>query len=247
MISSVRPREKLRVTLCLNKFSLVKNENITFKINCAEESYKDLLESYFISIYPANKLISHGLDHHRRVWKYAKEMLHHIEKNNSFDQEFINKLHIACYLHDIGMTIDTGEKHGYHSRKICRKFLKENNLKESDYQDLLSAIENHADKEYSNSKDQNLLLTILSVADDLDAFGETGISRYLEIYKERGIQPHLIATAILGNARKRFENFEKCFSKYPELVEKHRERYLVLDNYFKNNYLTTDLHGFTRS
>jgi hypothetical protein len=31
------------------------------------------------------------------------------------------------------------------------------------------------------------MLTILSVADDLDAFGYIGIYRYIEIYLERGI------------------------------------------------------------
>ena len=34
-----------------------------------------------------------------------------------------------------------------------------------------------------------IFCTILSVADDLDAFGFTGIYRYLEIYLTRGINP----------------------------------------------------------
>ena len=248
MISSVRLREKLRGTLCLNIFSLVKNVNITVKIHCAEETYEGLLESYFVSIYPADKLISHGLEHHRRVWEYAKELLQYIDnKDYTINKLFAQKLLIGCYLHDIGMTIDTGERHGRYSREICRKFLKENNLDESDYQDLLKAIENHDNKGYSDNETGDDLQIILSVADDLDAFGETGISRYLEIYQERGIEKHQIGTAVRDNANKRFENFNRLFSNYPDLIARHRGRFLVLDNYFKNNYLTTDLHGSTRS
>ena len=38
----------------------------------------------------------------------------------------------------------------------------------------------------------NDLLTILSVSDDLDAFGYIGIYRYTEIYLTRGIDPEKI-------------------------------------------------------
>jgi HD superfamily phosphodiesterase len=203
-------------------------------IKNSEEAFIPLLENFFKKNYSKDKLISHGLDHHRRVWDYAKELLCYREKDgNEFDLMFTQKLLIACYLHDIGMSIDTGVKHGHHSRALCIKFLREQNLDESDYEDLLSAIEYHDNKEYPGIKDQDLLLTILSVADDLDAFGETGISRYLEIYNERGIDTVCLGKTIRDNARKRFENFEKNFRKYPALVEKHRKRYLVLDIYFK--------------
>lgn len=210
-------------------------KNLKDRINSSEELYRAPLENFFVSIYPKNKLTSHGLEHHRRVWEYAKELLNYIENENSFDLIFINKLLIACYLHDIGMSVDTGIKHGKHSRDLCSEFLKEQNLDEYDYQDLLSAIENHDDKEYSGSEDKDLLLTILSVADDLDAFGKEGISRYLEIYRERGVEPYLIALSVRDNARKRFGNFQRCFGIYPGLVSKHRDRYLILDNYFKEN------------
>jgi len=113
-------------------------------------------------------------------------------------------------------------------------------MKAADYQDLLSAIENHDNKDYDDPGNNDLLLTILSVADDLDAFGETGISRYLEIYQERGVEKFMVGQAIRENARKRFKNFERLYRKYPELIEKHRKRFLILDTFFKNNYLTTE-------
>jgi HD superfamily phosphodiesterase len=215
--------------------------NLTDKISSAEKIYKDLLESFFTSVYPPEALPSHNIAHHRRVWGYAKELLQYTDnKENTYKDTFIQKLLIVCHLHDIGMSVDSGIKHGQHSRELCIRFLKEHHLEETDYKDVLSAIENHDNKDYDNSIVQDQLQTILSVADDLDAFGETGIYRYLEIYLERGIDKQLISTAIRDNARKRFENFEKVFGNNPELIKKHRERYLVLDNYFKNNYLITE-------
>ena len=214
----------------------MKKSGIDKKISLSEDTYKDLLEDYFTSVYPAGKLPSHGLEHHHRVWEYAKELLHYIEKDHSIDQIFIDKLLIACYLHDIGMSVNTGERHGRYSKDICKKFLVEQNLDENDYKDLLSAIENHDNKEYSGSEKKDLLLTVLSAADDLDAFGEKGISRYLEIYRTRGIEPYRIASSIRDNASKRFENFQRHFGKYPDLVAKHRKRYLLLYNYFNENH-----------
>ena len=210
-------------------------------INTAEEAFLQSLEEFFTSIYNEERLISHGLGHHCRVWENAKELLQCVEyKENTFNQLFIQKLLMACFLHDIGMSIESGIKHGHHSREFCNRFLKEQNMKAADYQDLLSAIENHDNKDYDDPGNNDLLLTILSVADDLDAFGETGISRYLEIYQERGVEKFMVGQAIRENARKRFKNFERLYHKYPELIEKHRKRFLILDTFFKNNHLTTE-------
>ena len=43
---------------------------------------------------------------------------------------------------------------------------------------------------------------MLSVADDLDAFGFTGIYRYSEIYLMRGINPNQLGHLIIENAAK---------------------------------------------
>jgi HD superfamily phosphodiesterase len=201
-------------------------------IDTSEKALIKLLETFFKKYYNENKLPSHGLEHHRRVWQYAKELLHYIEKDYSIDGTFINKLLIACYLHDTGMSVDTGERHGRYSMDICKKFLVEQNMDEHHYQDLLSAIENHDDKEYPGSGNEDLLLTILSAADDLDAFGEMGITRYIEIYRVRGMEDNNLAKAVLENAGKRFANFERLFSHYPELIKKHRIRYKMLHDFF---------------
>ncbi len=87
------------------------------------------------------KLWSHDLSHHRRVWDYAKELLPYA---GDTDQFFIEKLLIACYLHDIGMSIDPGEKHGIRSRMICELFLKENKIFTRPFFDPLSSLKAYA-------------------------------------------------------------------------------------------------------
>jgi len=132
------------------------------------------------------------------------------------------------------MATDTGTKHGIYSRKKCSRFLKENDLKESDFGDLLHAVENHDDKEYSDLSGNSILLTILSVADDLDAFGYTGICRYLEIYLLRGTSPAEIGYKILCNARCRFDNFTNLVSVKNDFVNNQLKRFNILGQFFTN-------------
>jgi HD superfamily phosphodiesterase len=195
----------------------------------AEKKYLALLGSFFKGKWGETKLWSHDLDHHRRVWEYAKELLQYTD---SPDQLFIEKLLIASYLHDIGMVHDQGERHGVQSRKFCEEFLEENKINPADYADLLEAIENHDNKEYKEDQQDNRLLLCLTVADDLDAFDEAGIERYREIYLARGIKPENIGRLIIENSAKRFTNFEKTFSAFPELIDKHRRRYNILNSFY---------------
>lgn len=210
--------------------------NLTVTIESAELRFKQIVEDFFISIYDDKSLSSHGIDHHRRVWSYAKELLPLVvgQQPDSISQ-IPSKLIIACYLHDIGMSVDPGIRHGHHSRDLCIQFLTNNHLPENEYQDVLEAIENHDKKNYTGNTSVNDLLAILSVADDLDAFGFTGIFRYSEIYLTRGINPEEIEHLIKDNAGKRFDNFVKIFGGSDELVQKHKKRFDILDNFF-NEY-----------
>ena len=100
-------------------------------IEFAEHKYKKILEDFFITIYDEKKFSSHGIDHHRRVWIYAKELVK--IRNDSDPPEYPDlesKLIIACYLHDIGMAINTGENHGRYSMDLCIRFLSNNHLPE---------------------------------------------------------------------------------------------------------------------
>jgi hypothetical protein len=202
-------------------------------INSAENQYKQILEEFFISVYNERHLSSHGIDHHRRVWNYSREILIAIPLDNTPELlRLPSDLLIACFMHDIGMSVDTGLKHGKHSRDICSRFLKENMLSANDFTEVLEAIEYHDNKEYSANDFKNKLLTILSVADDLDAFGCTGIYRYSEIYLTREIGFDKMGYMIRENARKRYDNFIRTFGTYDELVVKHWERYFLLDMFF---------------
>jgi hypothetical protein len=202
-------------------------------IESAEEKYKQILEDFFISVYPENHLSSHGIDHHRRVWKYTRDLIRLIpSKSNGQITRFASEAIIACYLHDIGMAFDPGPKHGKLSRDLCGKFFTDYKIPEKDWTEVLDAIENHDNKDYTSNHSGNELLTVLSVADDLDAFGCIGIFRYTEIYLAREIGFGAIGNMIRENARKRYDNFIKTFGSVDELVIKHWERYYLLDMFF---------------
>jgi len=201
-------------------------------ITAAEIRYKPLLEDFFIKKWGSTILYSHDIDHHRRVWKYARELLL-ITVPDDLPPE---KLLMASYLHDLGMATDRSERHGPAGMELCKAFLAGNNMDIAIYSDVMEAIENHDDKEYKNlASDKSSLLKILSAADDLDAFGFIGVYRYIEIYLARGITPIMISSEIARNAASRFANFETCFGDYPSLVEKHKPRYLILNGLMTHN------------
>ena len=207
--------------------------NLPGSIKSAELKFKQILEDFFISIYDDNSLISHGIDHHKRVWNYSKELLQsRLKEFHSSSPQLPEKLIIACYLHDIGMSIEAGVVHGKYSRSLCDRFLKANNLQTENYQDVLEAIEYHDKKDYTPGTFASEILSVLSVADDLDAVGFTGIFRYSEIYLLRGIKTEEIGHLVKANAARRFDNFKKTFGYDNDLVQMHEKRYKILDDYF---------------
>jgi hypothetical protein len=207
--------------------------NLTKGLESAELVFKQNLEEFFVSVYDEKNLFSHGIDHHRRVWSYAKDLLRYpLRQYKGKPVCHPHELIIACYLHDIGMVIEPGPKHGIHSKELCKQFLKKFNLPEKDYKNVLDTIEFHDGKEYKFEKGRNDLFTVLSVADDLDAFGFIGIYRYSEIYLIRGISPHQIGYLILENAERRFANFDKIFGAQNNYLPDHLKRYEILKNFF---------------
>ena len=129
---------------------------------------------------------------------------------------------------------------------FCRRFLEENNLDLELFKDLLSVVENHDDKEYFNKvKGKPVdLFTILSVSDDLDAFGITGIYRYSEIYLSRGINNKELGSLILENVAKRYQYFNNSFSFDNELLEKHTIRYNLVMDFFSEFNQTSKSGNF---
>jgi hypothetical protein len=208
--------------------------NPTVSTESAEHRFQQVLEDFFISGYDEKSLPSHGLYHHRRVWDYVKELIN-LPLFYEAGTKLADKLIIASYLHDMGMSLEKGLRHGRHSRDLCMKFLSTNNLNTDDYIDVLEAIENHDRKDYPENAIAGELLKILSLADDMDAFGFTGIYRYAEIYITRGMRPETIGYNIRENALKRFNNFEEAIGLNKEFLQRHKERYQLLDNFF-NEY-----------
>jgi hypothetical protein len=227
--------------------------NLTALVESAELRLKQVLEDFFVSLYDEKNLISHGIDHHRRVWNYAKELLTtRLIQSKLRPACDPSKLIIACYLHDIGMSVEPGPRHGILSRELCHQFLKKYNLPEYLYEDVLDTIENHDRKDYTSKSGSKDLLTVLSVADDLDAFGFTGIYRYSEIYLTRGINQAQLGHLILENAEMRFKNFEDIYGFQNFYVKFHRKRYGILTDFFRQynkqidtyNFLTNEPEGY---
>ena len=207
--------------------------NLTVAIESAELKYRQILEDFFVSAYTENKLPSHGIDHHRRVWRYAKELLL-LPGSNKIFPSGLNpaKLIIACYLHDAGMSAFPGPRHGRESRKLCQKFLKINRLARLEDNELLDAIEYHDIKEYKVTPEKNDILKILSMADDLDAYGHIGIYRYSEVNIIRGTDPAVMGDAIIDNARKRFNYFQQILGSGNDFVSSNKGRLDILTAFF---------------
>lgn len=215
-------------------------------IQAVEKSLKQSIETFFLSAYPSSHLVSHGLEHHRRVWKYAKDLIMNTQlMKEAGDIMFIYNALIACYFHDIGMAEDPGTKHGSLGKKLCTDFLNMHNLNVSGFRIALEAIEYHDDKEYIFHPGDNKVLEILSVADDLDAFGITGIYRYTEIYLKRGISFGDIGFMIIKNALSRFENLEKRSWLSEEFLRRHRDRYNYLIDFFREYNSQLDSYNFS--
>ncbi|NLV18094.1 MAG: HD domain-containing protein [Bacteroidetes bacterium] len=190
------------------------------------------LEEFFLLTWGDTDLPSHDLEHHRRVWQYAVEVLAYGDKE-LHEPMFIRQLIIAVFLHDLGMQSDQRERHGYQSREMAKTFLIRNDMDPDNYENVLFAIENHDNKKYRYKDKENTLLKILSIADDLDAFGKKGIERYMEIYHARGIPEECIGPAVLENAKARFDNFRLFSEQKPSLYMKHKKRYHILRRFFE--------------
>ncbi len=202
-------------------------------IEVSEKNYLHLLEYFFAGEWKDTFLPSHDIDHHRRVWKYACELMASGPPSDTAAlSDMVSKTLIACYLHDCGMSVNQGPEHGFHSRILAEKFFRLNNIPESFFSDILPVIENHDKKDYNTDNNPFPTASVLAVADDLDAFGFTGIYRYSEIYLARGVPYDSLGDMVLENASKRFDNLIRLFGCHTQLVRKHEDRFLILKDFF---------------
>lgn len=208
--------------------------DLSSDISIAETLYRDKLELYLGEIFRDVKIDSHGPEHHSRVWRNAKELLSYQQLAARFTgRTDALKILIGVYLHDSGMAIDPGPRHGLHSRSFCEKFLEQNKLERQEFSDLLDAIENHDKKDYKASATGNALLDIINIADDLDAFGYIGIYRYLEIYLIRGTDYRDVGKMIITNVNSRFSNLVSIIDGIPSLVKQISPRVDVIISFFE--------------
>ncbi len=205
-------------------------------IKIAEEKWLKQLHSYCEKLFDGKKILSHDHTHHLRVWEYSKEILEALSTSFDLDYEFIESTLIASQFHDTGLTQNLNEDHGKESRIICSDYFEKINLnKPENFEAILHAIEMHDDKNYKQENIRpNSILSVLSAADDLDAFGNIGVIRYTEIYLLRGIHLKNLPNSVIQNLDNRFANFERAYKNFPEFVEKHRDRYLASKVFFEN-------------
>ncbi len=182
---------------------------------------------------------SHDESHHLRVWNYAKLLLQLTAKQGfSVSEIDIERLMIAVFFHDQGMSESLSKDHGKISRHICKTyFLTTGMTPPAGFDNALQAIENHDKKEYSASKqvtDAFDIQKLLNIADDLDALGVIGAYRYLEIYLLRNVNVNALSEAVLTNMSGRFQHFSDTFAANPSLVKAQGRKYLIAKNYFKD-------------
>jgi HD superfamily phosphodiesterase len=219
--------------------------DLSLEISAAENLFREKLEVYLYDIFRGITIDSHGPDHHRRVWKYARDLMGYPEVRLSItDSTFPLKLIIGSYLHDSGMAIDPGSSHGELSRGFCEKFILENGLRPADFTDMLEAVENHDKKEYNSPESKTILFDILTVADDLDALGYTGIYRYIEIYLMREKPFTELGNLITANVTGRFKNLERTFGHLPSFTARVRPRLDIITGFFEKYNIRSKSYRF---
>lgn len=212
-----------------------------------ERKNQKIFTNYLDQIFSLVWLPSHNRHHHDRVWHFTKEiLLAYLHKGATFSHDFIEALMVAVYFHDTGLTRTLSEKHGFESASIAKDFLANQWQRSNRYVDeMMDAIVRHDEKDYALIQvDESVIPTIysiLTVADDLDAFGAVGLIRYLEIYCLRKIENNQLKPAILGNLESRFAFVNLMFAPLPALSASHEARYQVAGELLKE----MDEHDFS--
>ena len=204
-------------------------------IDRTEKKWLAKLQDYGKEIFSQTFLPSHDHTHHRRVWNICRSLLEHVTAfNRHLDPSLVEGLLIAVMFHDLGMAVTRDREHGPVSRELCEKYFLEKKLEQPErFSEVLDAIERHDMKDdriyFGISPDEPPdLLTLLSLADDLEAMGTIGVYRYAEIYLARGMELKDLGIHILGNASTRFNHISKSCTMCPQIIRAYRQEYIYL-------------------
>lgn len=208
-------------------------------LKTVEEKWLNILFTHCKEIFSHAYLPSHDETHHHRVWLFAKQLIRELARANYvFDTNHVEKIILAVFFHDTGISVQTGPKHGKYSREFAEEFFKRSPQKPMDDPDeVLNIIEKHDDKEYPDngnlaSASPNGLFSIVNTSDDLDAFGITGIYRYAEIYLLRGIEKKDLGEQVLANSKNRFLHFMNRYGFLKQFAEQQRIRFQILQKFY---------------
>lgn len=217
-----------------------------------ENKWLKILYRHVKEIFAPDPLPSHNEEHHHRVWIYSRELMAGLASHGiPISRSDIEDMIFSAFFHDTGMSITREEGHGLESRRICTEWLEKEGINTiRDTSRLLEAVEHHDKKAYllpgKLSGPEGIdLRSILTLCDDLDAFGYPGIYRYSEIYLLRGIPLNELGQQVISNASRRFGNFMSSCMSLPEMIRIHTPRYDILESFFRqyNAQLRKDPSG----
>ncbi|NBC82779.1 MAG: hypothetical protein GVY19_05300 [Bacteroidetes bacterium] len=214
-----------------------------------EEKWFPDIGNYFETAFKGTYLPSHDFTHHIRVWQISKQILNCIyNKTQQIKPEIIEQTFWSVMFHDLGMSETVGIKHGHESAIMFQEFINKYKIKPAGVDEILFAIKNHDNKNY-NTNDNSVTTPyhILTLADDLEAFGYIGVYRYIEVYLLRGIEPFQLHESILKNLKNRYNHFQLKSNTLPGLIKKHTSRYELGKEFFlnlRNELQTTGYKSF---
>ena len=201
-----------------------------------EHTFVPQLVSYCQKCFQDTYLPSHDQTHHQRTWNYAKKLLLEFSGTLDISTSLIENLALAALLHDTGMVETLDREHGLAGRMKALEYLKNNNLDPERFESGLHAIEHHDDKDYTSGHDgpeeKPSLLRLLSLADDLDALGYTGVFRYYEIYTLRGIKLRQLPASVLHNLENRYTLMSEMLANHARFKNTMDKQYQVIRNFF---------------
>jgi len=210
-------------------------------ITQVENTWLDVISTFAGELFSDTFLPSHDPAHHQRVWNISKELLNEVSRWNPFlDYALVEGILIAALFHDLGMAESTREDHGKLGRSLCESwFNSPHRIAPELFSEILDAIEMHDIKDkaiYASIQPEQKpeILSILSIADDLEALGCIGIYRYAEIYLERGIPLAELGKRILENAGRRYRTLINCCGYLGAIIRKYEQQYSELKLFFEH-------------